>query len=63
MDMDIHRNGLEMKLMEFWPVEHPVEPMEEDRPIECPKIPHTSAMNVSKLFYFIFPPLFSSILL
>ncbi|KAB1205967.1 hypothetical protein CJ030_MR5G017549 [Morella rubra] len=33
--MDCHHLGFEVD-MEFWPVEHPVEPPEEDRPVKCP---------------------------
>ncbi|KAG2707613.1 hypothetical protein I3760_05G155400 [Carya illinoinensis] len=30
--------------MEFWPVEHPMEPPDEDRPVKCP-MPHSSPLN------------------
>ncbi|KAL5553338.1 hypothetical protein UlMin_040739 [Ulmus minor] len=29
---------------EIWPVEHPMEPPEEDRPVKCP-MPHSSVVN------------------
>lgn len=42
--MDLRNNGVEGEV-EFWPIEHPVEPSDEDRPVKCP-IPHSSVINV-----------------
>ncbi|KAG7979669.1 hypothetical protein I3843_05G143000 [Carya illinoinensis] len=39
-----HRLGVEAVNMEFWPVEHPMEPPDEDRPVKCP-MPHSSPLN------------------
>ncbi|XP_030508182.2 uncharacterized protein LOC115722935 [Cannabis sativa] len=36
-------NGVEFEF-EIWPVEHPMEPPDEDRPVKCP-IPHSSLIN------------------
>ncbi|XP_062113220.1 uncharacterized protein LOC133824353 [Humulus lupulus] len=38
-----HENGVEFEF-EIWPVEHPMEPPDEDRPVKCP-IPHSSVIN------------------
>ena len=32
---------------EIWPVEHPMEPPDEDRPVKCP-MPESSVINVTK---------------
>jgi len=42
--MDWHHLGVEVD-MEFWPVEHPMEPPDEDRPVKCP-MPDSSVINV-----------------
>lgn len=34
---------------DFWPVEHPLEPRDEDRPVKCP-MPQSSVINVSLCF-------------
>ncbi|XP_035540657.1 uncharacterized protein LOC108987435 isoform X1 [Juglans regia] len=39
-----HRLRVEAVNMEFWPVEHPMEPPDEDRPVKCP-MPASSALN------------------
>ncbi|KAG8637589.1 hypothetical protein MANES_15G138900v8 [Manihot esculenta] len=44
--MDIHHHhhhAVEFDV-EFWPVEHPMEPQDEDRPVRCP-IPTSSVVN------------------
>lgn len=49
--MDIHHHhhhAVEFDV-EFWPVEHPMEPQDEDRPVRCP-IPTSSVVNVRILF-------------
>lgn len=38
-------NGVELE-GEFWPVEHPLEPGEEDRPVKCPIPTASSVINV-----------------
>ncbi|KAG6713443.1 hypothetical protein I3843_05G143000 [Carya illinoinensis] len=43
-----HRLGVEAVNMEFWPVEHPMEPPDEDRPVKCP-MPHSSPLNYFRL--------------
>lgn len=48
MEYDEENNQLEA---EFCPVEHPVEPEEEDRPVKCP-VPISSALiHVSFVFW------------
>ncbi|CAI9779150.1 unnamed protein product [Fraxinus pennsylvanica] len=42
--IDFHGNGEESSF-EFWPVQHPSEPPEEDRPIECPMPADSSVIN------------------
>lgn len=42
--MDWHHHGGEVD-MEFWPVEHPMEPPDEDRPVKCP-MPDSSVLDV-----------------
>ncbi|KAG2701717.1 hypothetical protein I3843_06G053300 [Carya illinoinensis] len=42
--MDWHHLGVELVEMEFWPVEHPMEPHDEDRPVKCP-MPDASVLN------------------
>ncbi|KAL2509746.1 uncharacterized protein Fot_33393 [Forsythia ovata] len=42
--MDFHGNGEESSF-EFWPVQHPSEPPEEDRPVECPMPADSSVIN------------------
>ncbi|GMJ06525.1 hypothetical protein like AT1G31940 [Hibiscus trionum] len=37
-------NGIEVAV-EFKPVEHPIEPLDNDRPIQCP-LPEPSILNV-----------------
>lgn len=32
---------------EIWPVEHPMEPPDEDRPVKCPMPADSSVINVS----------------
>jgi hypothetical protein len=43
--MDWHHLEVEVVDMEFWPVEHPMEPPDEDRPVKCP-MPDSSVINV-----------------
>ncbi|XP_002521910.2 uncharacterized protein LOC8268151 isoform X1 [Ricinus communis] len=51
LNMDIHshhhhyhpHHAVEFDV-EFWPVEHPMEPQDEDRPVKCP-IPTSSVIN------------------
>ncbi|KAI9386972.1 hypothetical protein POPTR_010G101500v4 [Populus trichocarpa] len=35
MDLQHHHHPVEFDV-EFWPVEHPMEPQDEDRPVKCP---------------------------
>lgn len=44
--MDLHHHAVEFDV-ELWPVEHPKEPQDEDRPLKCP-IPASSLVNVRK---------------
>lgn len=39
-----HHQGDENEA-DFWPVEHPLEPRDEDRPVKCP-MPESSVINV-----------------
>lgn len=43
-------HGIEVAV-EFKPVEHPVEPLDNDRPIQCP-LPEPSILNVSSILTF-----------
>ena len=45
-------HGIEVAV-EFKPVEHPNEPLDSDRPIQCP-LPEPSILNVSLYFPFFF---------
>ncbi|XP_077236216.1 uncharacterized protein LOC143877838 [Tasmannia lanceolata] len=38
-----HGHGVELDV-EFKPIEHPLEPLDEDRPVKCP-IPNSSVLN------------------
>ncbi|XP_057997150.1 uncharacterized protein LOC110643364 isoform X3 [Hevea brasiliensis] len=42
-----HHHAVEFDV-EFWPVEHPLEPQDEDRPVKCP-IPASSVVNDGSL--------------
>ncbi|KAM0964363.1 hypothetical protein ACFX2C_020418 [Malus domestica] len=40
-----HRHHMQVEVdFEFWPVEHPLEPRDEDRPVKCP-MPDSSVIN------------------
>lgn len=41
-------HGIEIAI-EFKPIEHPIEPLDNDRPIQCP-LPEPSILNVSLNF-------------
>lgn len=41
-------HGIEIAV-EFKPVEHPIEPLDSDRPIQCP-LPEPSILNVCVIF-------------
>lgn len=41
-----HQGQVELFDFEFWPIEHPSEPPDEDRPLKCP-MPDSSVINVS----------------
>ncbi|KAM1484538.1 hypothetical protein TB2_035672 [Malus domestica] len=49
--MDVHnhhRHHMQVEVdFEFWSVEHPLEPPDEDRPVKCP-MPDSSVINVRK---------------
>ncbi|KAA8532412.1 hypothetical protein F0562_032450 [Nyssa sinensis] len=45
--MEVHRNGVESEV-EFWPIEHPIEPLDEDRPVKCP-MPDSSVINDGRM--------------
>ncbi|KAH7841432.1 hypothetical protein Vadar_029807 [Vaccinium darrowii] len=42
--VDLWGNGVEFNA-HFWPIEHPVEPPDEDQPVKCPIPPHSSVIN------------------
>ena len=42
--MDLHHHATEFDI-EFWPVEHPIEPQDEDQPVKCP-MPASYSINV-----------------
>jgi hypothetical protein len=44
-------HGIEVAV-EFKPVEHPVEPLDNDRPIQCP-LPEPSILNVRRIYGFL----------
>lgn len=44
-------HGIEVAV-EFKPVEHPTEPLDNDRPVQCP-LPEPSILNVSQHFAFL----------
>ncbi|OMO60795.1 hypothetical protein CCACVL1_23866 [Corchorus capsularis] len=47
-DMDLHHNNNAIEFdIEFWPVEHPMEPPDEDRPVKCP-MPASSSINIDR---------------
>ncbi|KAF7808453.1 uncharacterized protein G2W53_035196 [Senna tora] len=43
MEVHHHHQGVENEA-DFWPVEHPLEPRDEDRPVKCP-MPESSVIN------------------
>lgn len=43
---ELHEGQVELFDFEFWPVEHPSEPPDEDHPLKCP-MPDSSVINVS----------------
>ncbi|KAF5949928.1 hypothetical protein HYC85_011921 [Camellia sinensis] len=45
--MDLCQNGVECNT-EFGPVEHPIEPPDEDQPVKCP-MPDSSVMNDGRM--------------
>ncbi|XP_059659156.1 uncharacterized protein LOC132305542 isoform X2 [Cornus florida] len=51
--MDVHQNGFQSEV-EFWPVEHPIEPLDEDRPVKCP-MPDSSIINDGQIHEERFP--------
>ncbi|XP_027174669.1 uncharacterized protein LOC113774318 [Coffea eugenioides] len=42
--MDFQQNEVHTNLDQFWPVTHPIEPLEEDQPVKCP-MPHTCVVK------------------
>lgn len=42
----------ELLELEFWPVEHPLEPQDEDRPVKCPMPSASSVINNVKLLQY-----------
>ena len=44
MDLQHRHHAVEYEV-EFWPVEHPMEPQDEDRPVKCP-MPTSSVIKV-----------------
>ncbi|KAK2635629.1 hypothetical protein Ddye_030421 [Dipteronia dyeriana] len=44
----MHNHGVELEV-EFWPVEHPLEPQDEDRPVKCPISAPSSVINESRM--------------
>ncbi|KAI3467940.1 hypothetical protein Pfo_024603 [Paulownia fortunei] len=38
----------EESVFEFWPIQHPIEPPQWDKPVECP-LPHSSLINEGRL--------------
>lgn len=52
MEVHHHLQGVADKSTDFCPVEHPMEPPDEDRPVKCP-MPESSVINVSTYMLFI----------
>lgn len=52
MSMDLQLQSPEFEL-EFWPVEHPLEPPDEDRPVKCPIPAPSSVLNVRSFFVYL----------
>lgn len=49
MDLQ-YRHGNEIEIeFEFWPVEHPMEPPDEDQPVKCPLLAPSSAIKDGKM--------------
>lgn len=44
-------NETESHDFEFWPIEHPIEPLDEDRPVKCPVL-NSSVLNVSVCIFY-----------
>lgn len=54
--MEAPHNHVQLEVdFQFWPVEHPLEPPDEDRPVKCP-MPDSSVINVSKFHYSFISP-------
>ncbi|KAL5827689.1 hypothetical protein ACOSQ3_019532 [Xanthoceras sorbifolium] len=47
-ERDMHNHGVELEV-DFWPVEHPLEPQDEDRPVKCPIPTASSVINESRM--------------
>ncbi|KAK8491579.1 hypothetical protein V6N13_110203 [Hibiscus sabdariffa] len=49
MDMDLRRppHAVGLDLDFFWPVQHPMEPQDEDRPVKCPMSASSSSSSSS----------------
>ncbi|XVE74571.1 hypothetical protein DITRI_Ditri12bG0027800 [Diplodiscus trichospermus] len=45
--MELQHHAIEFEV-EFWPVEHPLEPLDEDRPVKCPMPASSSSINDGK---------------
>lgn len=45
--------AFEMDKMEFWPLQHPLEPDDEDHPVICPMPNSTSLLDVTTLFKYL----------
>lgn len=45
-----HHPHLRVDNTDFFPVEHPLEPPDEDRPVKCP-MPESSVISVSMCYY------------
>lgn len=54
VQMQVQRHGFDLEIDEFWPVEHPLEPPDEDRPVKCPMPSASSVLAAVCQFLFKF---------
>ncbi|KAK1380677.1 ZIP metal ion transporter family [Heracleum sosnowskyi] len=48
--IEVTGNETEGHEFEFWPIEHPIEPLDEDRPVKCPVLNSSVLNNESMRF-------------
>lgn len=56
MDLDFRRQPHAVQFdVDFWPVEHPMEPQDEDRPVKCPM---SAASSITVRHHVLFKTIF-----